>query len=107
MTQIEVNSQIADKLRQLSQQTKKPIDEILSYWLNNFGYTVLESDISANATETWTDEELAELLKPKKPLTGKQIAEQGLLGSWSDMGITDSVEWLESQRAKRRKKFEW
>ncbi|MCA9912795.1 MAG: hypothetical protein KC496_05585 [Anaerolineae bacterium] len=57
--------------------------------------------------EPWMDEELAELLTPKEPLTGKEIVEKRLLGAWKDMGITDSVEWLEQQRANRRRKFKW
>jgi hypothetical protein len=54
-----------------------------------------------------TDEEVRELLQPEEPMTGKQIAEAGLLGGWKDMGIEDSVEWVAQQRAKRIKKINW
>lgn len=54
-----------------------------------------------------SDEEVRELLQPEEPMTGKEIAEAGLLGGWKDMGIEDSVEWVAQQRAKRRKKINW
>jgi len=107
MTNLELKPQTAEQLEEFSKQVKKSVDELILYWLNNARHIIVEADESTQEDVTWTDEELAELLKPKKPLTGKQIAESGLLGSWADMGITDSVEWLEEQRAKRRKKFEW
>ena len=56
---------------------------------------------------TYTEAELAALLEPEEPLTGRQIVEKGLLGGWKDLGIEDSVEWLEQQRAKRRNKHQW
>ena len=56
---------------------------------------------------TFTEEELVALLEPKEPLTGRQIAEKGLLGGWKDLGIEDSVEWLKQQRARRRDKYKW
>ena len=52
-------------------------------------------------------EELAELLTPKEPLSGRQIVEAGLLGGWKDLGIEDSVAWVEQQRARRREKHRW
>lgn len=61
--------------------------------------------------EVWTEEELDELFKPRKPLTGKEIVEKhlatGVIGSWADMGIEDSVEWLQQQRASRKNKHQW
>jgi hypothetical protein len=36
------------------------------------------------------------------PMTGAEIIAAGLLGGWEDMGITDSVQWIEEQRQKRR-----
>lgn len=56
----------------------------------------------------WTDEEIAELTKPGKPATGAEIV--ALLekyGGWEDIGITDSVAWLEEQRRKRRERNQW
>jgi hypothetical protein len=59
----------------------------------------------------WTDEELAELLKPKQALTGKEMVEQGYIGGWEDMGIEDGAAWVNQQKAlrkaKRKKKFDW
>jgi hypothetical protein len=55
----------------------------------------------------WTEEELAELLKPGEPLTGRQMIEAGVFGVWKDLDIEDSVEWLAQQRARRRDKFKW
>ena len=48
----------------------------------------------------FTDEEIKEFLT-FKPKTGKEIVEQGLVGGWEDMGITDSVAWVEEQRRKQ------
>ena len=107
MTQLEINPTTAQKLQEISQQAQKSVDEILLLLLNNFGHTIIEAVETPQGSETWTDEELAHLLKFQEPMTGKEIAKSGLLGSWKDMGISDSVEWLEQQRAKRGKKFEW
>lgn len=47
-----------------------------------------EDERVAHDDLTWTDEELAELLKPSKPLTGRAIVEKhlasGVIGSWAD-----------------------
>ncbi len=62
---------------------------------------------------TWTEAEIADIMSRlnSTPMTGKDAYESGLLddviGSWADMGIDDPVEWLEEQRRKRRKRFEW
>ncbi len=56
-----------------------------------------------DADQDFTDEEIKELLTFKAK-TGKEIVEQGLVGGWEDMGITDSVEWVEEQRRKRRER---
>ncbi len=34
--------------------------------------------------------------------TGQEIVEMGLLGGWEDMGIEDSVVWIQEQRRKRK-----
>ncbi|MCC7451203.1 MAG: hypothetical protein IT324_27580 [Anaerolineae bacterium] len=56
---------------------------------------------------TWTDEELEELLKPVPPKTGKEIVESGLLGGWEDADIVDGATWVEEQRRKHTRKFDW
>ncbi len=65
----------------------------------------------------WTDEELAELLKPGSPRTGAEIAamiESGELdtNAWSEMinpHITDPVEWLKALRRdiSKRRNLDW
>jgi hypothetical protein len=50
-----------------------------------------------------TDEEIAALMKPN-PKTGAEIANNPAIGAWANYGITDSVEWIEEQRRKRREK---
>ena len=54
----------------------------------------------------WTDEEIDELLRPE-PKTGAEIVQNLAIGSWSDLGIKDGVEWVEEQRRKRREKRGW
>ena len=66
-----------------------------------------QPDDSADQETGFTEEEVEEMLKPKKPLTGKEMVERGFVGGWEDMGIEDSVAWLEQQKAKRRNKFKW
>jgi hypothetical protein len=56
--------------------------------------------------QPWTDEEL-EALHRIEPKTGAEIVAAGHIGGWEDYGITDSVEWLEKQRQKRREQREW
>lgn len=55
----------------------------------------------------WTQQELDELLRPVKPMTGREMFEAGLLGGWGELGITDSVAWLEEQRKKHERKLNW
>jgi hypothetical protein len=65
-----------------------------------------------NDGQAWTDEELAEVLKPATPKTGAEIAamiESGELNAdaWSEMinpHITDPVEWLKALRSDMSKK---
>lgn len=54
----------------------------------------------------YTEEELAELLRPD-PKTGAEIVEMGILGGWADMGITDGAEWVNEQKRKRQEKNRW
>ena len=112
MTKLEISSQAAEKLKQVSEKAQKTIDDLILWLVDNYPdaitsneQTTLDNDV------TWTEAELDELFKPKKALTGREIVEKhlatGVIGSWADMGITDSVEWLEQQRAKRRNKYQW
>ena len=100
MTQLAINHQTAQKLEELSKRAKKSVDDIISVWVNNFGYAVIDADQSAVDDDvTWTEEELVELIKPKTPLTGKQIIEGGFIGGWEHKNIDDPVAFLEKQRA--------
>ncbi|HVR96960.1 MAG TPA: hypothetical protein VMW27_10115 [Thermoanaerobaculia bacterium] len=56
--------------------------------------------------EGWTPEEVDEALRII-PMTGAEIVEAGLLGGWSEEGITDSEEWVEQQRSKSRERLRW
>ena len=63
--------------------------------------------ITIQIEETWTEEELAELLRPVPPLTGKEIVEAGLLGGWENSGISDGAAWVEEQRRQQREQARW
>lgn len=54
----------------------------------------------------WTDEELAQLINPN-PRTGAEIIALGHTGGWKDLGIEDSVAWVEEQKRKRRERHQW
>jgi hypothetical protein len=49
--------------------------------------------------QSMTDEELEGLLKFEGRTLG-EIIESEYIGSWADMGITDSAAWIEEQRRK-------
>lgn len=36
------------------------------------------------------------------PLSPSEIAQQGLLGTWSDLGIVDGAQWVTQKKAERR-----
>jgi|GEM_PF-1458380 len=57
-------------------------------------------------TETWTDEERKMIINPQ-PLSGAEIIAAGLTGTWADEDIEDSIEWVNTQEAKRRAKYQW
>lgn len=65
-----------------------------------------EEPTEAAAEQDFTDEEIKELLT-FKPMSGKEIVESGLAGGWEDLGITDSVEWVNEQRRKRQERNRW
>ncbi len=66
----------------------------------------ISQDLSAVETgeESWTEEELAELMRVE-PLTGAEIVAAGLLGGWED--IQNGAEWVNEQKRKRRQKAKW
>ena len=87
----------------LSDREKRLLFEYVS---DSIQPTPQPGDSAAQETG-FTEEEVEDILKPKKPLTGKEMVELGFVGGWEDMGIEDSVVWLEQQKAKRRNKFQW
>jgi len=56
--------------------------------------------------EQFTEAEIKDLLT-FTPTSGAQIVAEGLVGGWEDMGITDSVTWVEEQRRKQRERRGW
>jgi hypothetical protein len=59
--------------------------------------------------ETWSEEELAELeeLMKSEPVPGNEIVHADEIGAWADMGIEDSVKFVEEMRRKRRERNQW
>lgn len=108
MPHLEISTQVAQRLQDLSERVSAPVNDILLHLLDIYGALLVPAgDDVTNDDLAWTAEELAELLKPKEPLTGKEMVEQGYIGGWEDMGIEDSVAWLAQQKAKRRNKYQW
>jgi hypothetical protein len=107
MTHIPLSDQTAARLKALSEKSERSIDEIVMLLIERYEQALLADETGGDEDVTWSEEEVAEMLRPKKPLTGQEIVEQGFTGGWEDMGIEDSVEWLAQQRAKRRKKLRW
>ncbi|GAB5493754.1 MAG: hypothetical protein Phog2KO_39690 [Phototrophicaceae bacterium] len=111
MTQVNINPETAQKLKQLSQQTEKSLDEVLDLLLSRYSDTLITDDndevVEVVEDVTWTDEEIEDLLTMKEPLSSKEIVKRNLLGGWADEGITDGLEWVKQQRANRRKKLQW
>jgi hypothetical protein len=86
----------------------KLLERVAAHLAHEVDTTAISPDENLN----WTDEELAELLKPAEPKTGAEIAamiESGELATtaWSEMlnpQITDSVEWVKALRLDMAKK---
>lgn len=54
----------------------------------------------------WTEEELDAALT-FVPRTGAEIIASGVVGSWADEGIEDSLDWVLEQRRKRQEQRQW
>ena len=100
-----------DKIYQMIDSLSDREKRLLFNYVSSSIQSTSESDDSTDEQVGFTEEEIKEMLAPKPALTGREIVEKhlksGEIGSWADMGITDSVEWLQEQRAKRRNKFQW
>ena len=57
-----------------------------------------DTEMSAN--------EIAELMQVE-PLSPAVIIQQGLLGTWADLNITDGAEWVNEQKRKRKERRKW
>jgi hypothetical protein len=65
MAQLEISPQVAQRLQDLSKQTRTSIDDILLRLLEHSESLLVSTDADAtNGDLAWTDEELAEILKP-------------------------------------------
>ncbi len=64
-------------------------------------HVTIEVSFDKNEVEEFTEEEVKNLLT-FTPKTGAEIVAAGLTGGWQDMGINDSVTWVEEQRRKQR-----
>ncbi len=58
--------------------------------------------------QPWTEEEIREFLT-FEPKSAAEIAESEAFGAWADLGITDSVAWIEELRRKEweRRRASW
>ena len=84
MTHFEVSTSVAERLRELSAQMDLSVNDLLR-WLLDQHETVQESEPPVGDDQFWTAEEIAEVMRPKEPLTGQQMVERGLIGGWEDM----------------------
>jgi len=102
---------VLDKIYQMVDSLNDREKRLLFEYVTDSIQPTPQPEDSTDEEAGFTEEEIREMLIPKPGLTGKEIVEKhlasGVIGSWADMGIEDSVEWLEQQRAKRRNKFQW
>jgi hypothetical protein len=93
--------QLTKQVEELDYEQQLLLIERLITLIENYERTIAEDE------NEWTEEELAELLKPKKPMTGKEMVAAGLYGGWEDIGIEDGAEWVNQQKAIRKAKSPW
>src|SRR5262245_15011603 len=53
----------------------------------------------------WTEEEIREALT-FEPVSGAEIIASGVVGAWSNLGISDSATWVEELRHKEEKHWQ-
>ena len=63
--------------------------------------------IEISPGEAWTQDEVGKSRSRIEPMSGSEMVKAGLTGGWENQGITDSVEWVEEQRRKRRELRAW
>jgi len=87
MANLEISDHTREQLEELAAQTGKSVEEVLQFLLNSYGHTSTAELQKRVIPQPLTDKEIIDLLTPKEPLTGREIAECGLLGGWKDEGI--------------------
>jgi hypothetical protein len=68
---------------------------------------LLQMDAITSAVETSWDQTELDALLTVEPLTGREIVEAGLTGTWAEYDLPDGVTWVEEQRRKRRELSKW
>ena len=68
-------------------------------------------DVAPSETTNLADDslqpgEVTELMTVD-PLPPAEIVKQGLLGTWSDLGIVDGAEWVNSNKKTHRESRKW
>jgi hypothetical protein len=58
------------------------------------------------ANEGFSAEEIAELTRID-PAFPSEIAAQGLLGTWADLGISSGENWVNEAKQKRKERRQW
>ncbi len=67
----------------------------------------VQDEPAADELETWEQYELQALLNDHQPMTTSEIVAAGLFGGWEDLGIEDSLAWVQAQRAKGKGRYSW
>jgi hypothetical protein len=101
-----------DKLEKLTKQVQELepheqlllVEQIVSW--HRFRTTTQQVPAESES-ETWAEGELEQLMAEYHPLSTREFVEAGLFGGWEDMGIEDSLEWVQQQRAKTKNRSTW
>lgn len=91
------------KVLQLSPRERLALLEEVAVSLKN-DFTA--DEMEHTQTTPISDEELAELMRVE-PLSPAEIAAEGLLGTWSDLNISDGAEWVSGQKRRRKERHKW
>ena len=108
MSDLNISPAIADKLKRLAEETQTSLDDLLSKFLATYAEALTTAE-PIQDSETWDADEIADVLKPKQALSGKEMVEQGFVGGWEDMDIDwlyRSTGYLDSKSAKESSKLQ-
>ena len=98
--------QISKMAKSLDTSEQLLLVEQLIAWIRSKRDMTTEEDMQSEP-EIWNEDELRQLLDDNQPMTTQEFLEAGLFGGWEDVGIEDSVKWVEEQRAKTRDRYSW